>query len=362
MTLKKQRDTPMQEAVLDRLRDLIRQYPAGSKLPTVRQLIVDYGVGQHVIQTALEKLRSEGLVTSHVGKGTFVGNANLVKRRTRNVLTLLYEHPYLRGDVIARILHQRLSIDGHESMVLAYSNAANVMDILKSGTRYDAAILQPRSSAMSISLLALLKQLAEHVLIEGYAGEHLDVDSVSNDPARTVELIVDHLFGLGHKRVAWVTEDGGNYFFARTAALFRAHCHGAGRPVNDCPVIFAPTDPDKLGIRNLASCIQGLKVGGGKLPFTALVVASFVDGRAIVDALHQCGLETPRDVAIVRLGTPDLESDHVGRLTIAGRSSTHAAGTVLDRLQWRWSHPAEPHECCYDTPTLSVMDSSASAR
>ena len=41
MTLKKQRDTPMQEAVLDRLRDLIRQYPAGSKLPTVRQLIVD---------------------------------------------------------------------------------------------------------------------------------------------------------------------------------------------------------------------------------------------------------------------------------------------------------------------------------
>ena len=206
MTFKKQRDTPMQEAVLDRLRDLIRQYPAGSKLPTVRQLIVDYGVGQHVIQTALEKLRSEGLVTSHVGKGTFVGNANLVKRRTRNVLTLLYEHPYLRGDVIARILHQRLSIDGHESMVLAYSNAANVMDILKSGTRYDAAILQPRSSAMSISLLALLKQRAEHVLIEGYAGEHLDVDSVSNDPARTVELLVDHLFGLGHKRVAWVTD------------------------------------------------------------------------------------------------------------------------------------------------------------
>lgn len=362
MISKKRRDTPMQETVLDRLRDLARQSPAGSKLPTVRQLIADYGVGQHVIQTALDKLRNEGLVMSHVGRGTFVGSAGLVKRRARNVLTLLYEHPYLRGDVIARILHQRLSIDGHESMVLAYSNAANVMDILKSGTRYDAAIVQPRSSVMSVSLLALLKQRAEHVLIEGYAGEHLDVDSISNDPARTVELIVDHLFGLGHKRVAWVTEDGGNYFFARTATLFRAHCHSAGRPVNECPVIFAPTDPDKLGIRNLASCIQGLKVGGGQLPFTALVVASFVDGRAIVDALHQCGLETPRDVAIVRLGTPDLESDHVGLLTIAGRSSTQAAGTVLDRLQWRWSHPAEPHECYYDTPTLSVMDSSARAR
>ncbi len=126
MTTKPKRDTPMQEAVLQRLRDKVAQAAAGSKLPTVRQLIADYGVGQHVIQAALEKLRTEGLITSHVGKGTFVGRADAVKTRTRSVLTLLYEHPYLRGDVIARILHQRLSIDGHESLVLAYSNAAHV--------------------------------------------------------------------------------------------------------------------------------------------------------------------------------------------------------------------------------------------
>jgi DNA-binding LacI/PurR family transcriptional regulator len=92
---------------------------------------------------------------------------------------------------------------------------------------------------------------------------------------------------------------------------------------------------------------------------TALVVASFAEGRAVIDALRANGLDTPRDVAVVRLGTPDLDSDHLGRLTIAGRPSTRAAQTVLARLDWRWRNPAAPFRTHYDTPELAVFDSSA---
>ena len=62
MTLKKQRDTPMQEAVLDRLRHLTRQYPAGSKLPTVRQLIADYEAD---INLLLDHLQPDNLPQAH---------------------------------------------------------------------------------------------------------------------------------------------------------------------------------------------------------------------------------------------------------------------------------------------------------
>ena len=351
--------TSIQETVLDRLRALTERSPPGTRLPTVRRLIADYGVSQHVIQAALETLRGEGLISSHVGKGTFVGRANAVKAEARSVLTLLYQHPYQRGDVIARIIHQQLSIEGHESLVLTYSNASHVMEFLKSGARYDAAIVQPRSSIVSVSLLALLKQRAEHVLIEGLALEHLDVDAVSNDPAKTVELIVDHLFAQGHRRIAWITEDGGNYFFLRTARFFQVACRGAGLTDEACPVIFAEADPDRLGIRDLSAAIDGLKLSGGKLPYTALVVASFVDGRTITDALQHCRLETPRDLAVVRLGTPDLESDHIGLLTTAGRPSAQAAETVLKRLHWRWANRSAPWRTYYDSPELVIRASSA---
>lgn len=347
------------QEVIERLRALAAGSAPGARYPTVRQLMAELGVSQHLIQGAMNELRQEGIISSHVGRGTFVSGGPITAERTRSVLTLLYQHPYQRGDVIARIVHQRLSIEGHESLMLTYSNAAHVMELLKSGARYDAAILQPRSSTLSVSLLALLKQRADHVLIEGQAAEHLDVDAVSNDPEKTTDLIVSHLFKQGHRRIAWIMEDCGNYFFNRTASFFRTYCRGAGLSAEDCPVVAAEADRDKLGIRDLPAVIAGLKGTRKRLPFTAIMVASFVDGRAIMEALASCGLDTPKDLAVARLGTPDLDSDHVGRITIAGRPSTRAANTVLDRLHWRWSHPSAPFQTYFDTPELAVFDSTS---
>ena len=353
------RPPSVQHPVLEHLRQLAGRSAPGTRLPTVRRLMAEFGVSQHIVQGAFETLSREGLISSHVGKGTFVGGVAATRAAARSVLTLLYQHPYQRGDVIARLVHQQLSIDGHDSLTLTYSNAAHVMELLNSNARYDAAILQPRSSTISVSLLALLKQRADFVLLEGHAAEHLDVDAVSNDPARTTDLILSHLFRKGHRRIAWIKEDCGNYFFERTAAFFRATCAGAGLSAEEAPVIDAEPDRDRLGIRDLPGVIARLKGGRRRMPFTAIVVASFVEGRAVIDALRASGLETPRDIAVARLGTPDLDSDHLGLITIAGRSSTHAAQTVLARLDWRWKHPKAPFGTYFDTPALAVFDSTA---
>jgi len=345
--------------VVEHLRLLAGRSEPGTRLPTVRRLIAEFGVSQHIVQGAFETLRREGLISTHVGKGTFVTRAEGARPKTRSVLTLLYQHPYQRCDVIARLVHQKLSIDGHQSLTLSYSNATHVMGLLESNARYDAAILQPRSSTISVSLLALLKQRADFVLLESHAAEHLDVDAVSNDPAKTTDLIVSHLFAKGHRRIAWIKEDCGNYFFERTAAFFRAYCAGAGLSADEAPVIDAEPDRDRLGIRDLPSVIARLKGGRRRMPCTAIVVASFVEGRAVIDALRASGLETPRDVAVVRLGTPDLDSDHLGLITIAGRPSTRAADTVLARLAWRWNNPAAPFRTYFDTPDLVVFASTS---
>ena len=121
----------------------------------------------------------------------------------------------------------------------------------------------------------------------------------------------------------------------------------------------AEADRDRLGLRDFPGVIARLKGNRRRPHHTALVVASFAEGRAVIDALRANGLDTPRDVAVVRLGTPDLDSDHLGRLTIAGRPSTRAAQTVLARLDWRWRNPAAPFWTHYDTPELAVFDSSA---
>jgi GntR family transcriptional regulator len=46
--------------------------PAGAKLPSESQLTTEYDVSRQVVKMALNLLRSEGLITSHQGKGNFV--------------------------------------------------------------------------------------------------------------------------------------------------------------------------------------------------------------------------------------------------------------------------------------------------
>ncbi len=346
----------LRENVLNDIRSLADHAPAGTKLPTIRRLMADFSVSQHVVQAGLNQLRAEGLIVSQVGRGTFVAERNIVSRRPRKVLTLLYQHPYERGDIIARLIHQRLCIEGHESLVLTYSNTQHVTEMLKNGSEFDTCILQPRSSVVPVSLLALLKQRAEHVLIESLAAEHFDVDAVSNDPRVCVELAVRHLWDQGYEAVIWVTESGQNYFFARAAEIFSAFCGGFGGARSGCSVVRADPAPDRLGIGDLSGAFAhlGLKHSRRRV---AVVVASFVDGQTILDAMESCGLRTPEDVGVVRIGTPDLEADHARRITTVGRRSTQAAATVLDRVAWRWKNPNLPWMTFYDTPIIQVFDS-----
>lgn len=350
------------EDVVARLRALVADAPPGTRVPTVRQLMAEYGVSQHLVQGAMTELRAKGVISSHVGRGTFVGRTAGVVQRQRSVLTLLYQHPYERGDRIARLIHQRLSRDGHGSLVLTYSDVAQVIELLRSGRRFDSCILQPRGSTMPVELLALLRQRSNAVLIESQVAEHLDIDAVSNDPARAVTLAVEHLRGLGHRRIAWITEQSGNYFFRRAGAAFEAVRTGAGLPAEAWPLIRAPIAAERLGLADVAAALRTAIERGAVDPVTAVVVASFSEAREILDAFAGLGLRIPSDISVIKLGTPDLDADHLQRLAIVGRPSTQAAETVLRRLYWRWENPGAPFETIYDPPILATFGGTAAPR
>lgn len=49
-------------------------YPAGSRVPSVVELSTEFGVAASTAQKVMAHLKSEGLVRSEVGLGTFVAN------------------------------------------------------------------------------------------------------------------------------------------------------------------------------------------------------------------------------------------------------------------------------------------------
>lgn len=65
---------PIYEQIKDNLRRLIVTglLPAGSKLPSVREMASDLAINPSTIQRAYRELEAEGYICSQPGKGSFV--------------------------------------------------------------------------------------------------------------------------------------------------------------------------------------------------------------------------------------------------------------------------------------------------
>jgi len=353
--------TASSNGLADELRKLIANMPGGARLPTVRQLMSDYGVSQHLVQSALTQLRTDGSIASFVGRGTFVGTRTVAgaAATTRSVLTLVYDSPYERSEVIASSLHRALIHRHYESMIVTYHDHLHAMDALRGGRRYDACVLQPRMSVIRGSVLALLRDIGDIVIIEGQMADGLDVDGISNDPGTCVELALRHLLDLGHRRIAWVTEQNEHGFFRLGVRIFETARSFIGLGPEAMPVVIAPMSRTERNFEDLAGALRPLFGGGAASRADRRRGGKLFGWRDVLGAFEKLGLDVPRDVSVIKVGTPDVPSDHIGRLTIVGRPTFKVTESVLARLEWRWRNRSAPFETVFDQPVLATSLSTA---
>lgn len=74
MTIDPRSHTPVYVQLADLLRERIesRDLPPGSTLPSEARLSQEYGIGREAVRMAVSVLRSEGLVSTSRGRGTWV--------------------------------------------------------------------------------------------------------------------------------------------------------------------------------------------------------------------------------------------------------------------------------------------------
>ena len=76
---------PIYEQITERFRTLIYQgaLPAGSRLPSVRQLAMELSINPNTIQRAYMTLEQEGLIYPVKGKGNFVAEISLIQEKSK---------------------------------------------------------------------------------------------------------------------------------------------------------------------------------------------------------------------------------------------------------------------------------------
>lgn len=76
---------PIYEQITEKFRTLIYQgaLPAGSRLPSVRQLAMELSINPNTIQRAYMKLEQEGLIYPVKGKGNFVAETQQIQEKSK---------------------------------------------------------------------------------------------------------------------------------------------------------------------------------------------------------------------------------------------------------------------------------------
>lgn len=174
--------------------------------------------------------------------------------------------------------------------------------------------------------------------------------TVSFDRARAAALVMEHLLGLGHRRVAFVGNTG------RRAGAYRQILSAAGLPERPGYLVHpGPHNSSEEGFRGVQALLRLPE------PPTAVFAASDEVAVGVLAALQGAGLRVPDDVSVASvddepvarflhpaLTTVDVPAAEIGRLAVGALDNDglfRAPGTMIQvetRLVVRASTGAPP--------------------
>ncbi len=344
--------TEPSNVVLHALSDLISRLDNGAKLPTVRELMKNFRVSQATVQEAIGHLRDEGLLTSHVGRGTYVvkGGGSGASRSDPKVRAAPHLDSLLilsnasmneRCALVQNSIVEEMSRSGSKVVQISYHHTGHLLDILSSIPSFDAAILQSHYENIPIKLLHILQEKTRALVVDGHTVSGVDVDRIGTDWEDALDMALRRLSALGHKSIGLVSL---NTMAQPILSARRAFSRIGARQDQDFelfqPIVLNGVLHPTHGVDGpLEEALTGLYGDEGKLPFTALITLGISDSLGIRQCLERLGLRCPKDFSVFMLGHHDVPSEHLGIMTVAGSSHLEAAQKLVETIRRRLAAP-----------------------
>ncbi len=333
------------------LRSLSQRATKGERLPTIRQLMKDFGLSQALVQRVLESLRAEGLIVSQVGRGTFfTGGYPAEEAHTprgagegRSVILLRRPLQNLRGRLVLDRLQQALAHHGDVTLEVAYSNPDHARQVLQTLPRFDACIVQNSFDIMPVEMIAAIRRRTDTLVVDGAWLVGTDVDAVGFEWGAPVERAVDLLTAAGHDRVVLATT--ASAFLANEMGVhrYRSLRQRADLRTVLVPEIRVPRLPPRAYEEAVVSALASASMldGSGR---TGLIVWGIESGQRFRTLLRDAGVSVPENLSVILLGRTDIAEEAAGFFHTIGYSAEQQADAVFVRLLQRWEEPNAPYE------------------
>lgn len=299
-----------QQVAADIRRQIVSGHmPVGSRIPPHRDLATQYGVSIITINKALSGLVSEGLLYSHVGRGTFVkvrpaSTSSLAAPTTVGFVLRDLASPFF--SLIAHGAQQRADMLG---VGLIFASSSNRLDreeeqirrLQTLGVHGMIVVSMSRTYQLGDALLALHEAAFPYVMVSYTAGD--DVPFVGVDLDRCGFEAAQHFIACGYKRPGYVIDRKGSRNGELRMGGYRRAMERAGLTIDEA-FVFEHSYEGEWNDYNSGYAV-GEQIARMSHRPDAMFCFNDLNALGLEDGLLDAGLRVPDDVAIA--GIDDIE-------------------------------------------------------
>jgi DNA-binding LacI/PurR family transcriptional regulator len=276
-----------------RTRILNGQYKAGDRLPSYNEMRQLFDADQRTVEKTYALLEEEGLIRRIAGRGAFVNEAN--QREATGFIGFL-------DDSSGRNLPFFMEIQRGARQCCADSgnSLATIDNPLQFGlwSSLDGLLRCDMGLHEADELVDVMRpDMPQVKLFYPTPG----ISSVGADDRMGVKMAMEHLFELGHRRIAYFGSviDGHPYLEARHLCFEQLLLEQGVTPAPEWT--YLEGKPDEIDYREHGYRVMcnWLKEGWRELGLTAILAQNDHMARGLIHALHEHGYSVPNDISVV---------------------------------------------------------------
>ena len=271
----------------------------GSQMPTVMELRRQYSCSQATLERALDRLRREGLIERPAGQLRLRVAATADPAQYRIAL-IRPDYPSPTFEELSRVIIRAGQARDCAFDLQSYRKLSG-LELHKTMRDVDGAILIPTSEVFPDHLCKALRRPHRPVVVIQDPPAGLRVSSVRIDDEQIGRLAVEHLAGLGHRRILLLMSEPHSPSGNARAAGWRSAMTKLGQDDLESLIIdpqLHPFDNSMLGTYDYFS--NWLR--GRHVDFTAVFCAAWTGAVAALRALRENDLPVPQRVSVIAHG------------------------------------------------------------
>ena len=328
---------PKYQVVAEALRRGILDGTYQKTLPTELALCQQFQVSRQTVRQALSLLETEQLIDRKQGSGSHIRQPQ--ERAPRPHRSIAVVTTYISDYIFPSILREIEAVcSENDSTPLLFAtqnqfaNERKILTTLLEMEQLDGVLVEGTKTGLPNPNIALYQKLREKgvplVFMHGNYEELSDALYVLDDNAAGSRMLVEYLYGKGHKRIAGIFK----YDDLQGRQRFVGYCdalQALGLPLEDKNILWYSTDQKD---RFLREGVDEKRVGELFASCSAVICYNDEIALRVIAYLNKSGLSFPGDVAVVSFDNSQYSELSVPRITSLSHEPFNVGRMVAELL------------------------------